>query len=59
MEHPTKVQLDLRLNFNCGCGFRSTDERESASHAIQTEHKLTIHGTLTKVELAQNKAVPR
>ena len=51
METPTKKKIDLQLNFNCGCGFRSTDVTESESHTMSTGHQITVSGTIKKLEV--------
>jgi hypothetical protein len=32
------------VTYDCGCGYRTDDERAAVEHAGETGHTMTIHG---------------
>jgi hypothetical protein len=40
------TEATLVRSFDCGCGFRSDDERLAQNHAIVMQHNVTIHGRI-------------
>ena len=40
------AEATLVRSFDCGCGFRTEDERLARNHAIVMQHNVTIHGRI-------------
>ena len=34
--------MAIKMNFNCGCGFKTTSQSMAEEHAVKTGHSLSI-----------------
>lgn len=39
---------DVRVHYNCGCGFSTMSEAEAVLHSDKMSHSLAVVGTITK-----------
>ena len=39
---------DIRISYNCGCGFSSTNLAEAVLHSDRLNHTLDVVGRITK-----------
>ncbi len=51
-----KNSLVLGIGYSCGCGFKTTAEKDAKGHCEMTGHCLTVLGTIRKPRLV--KAIP-
>ena len=40
------AEVQVRINYNCGCGFKTNELTEAANHCLQTGHQLSVLGTI-------------
>lgn len=43
----------INMSFDCGCGFRTDSLTTAAHHTRETEHTMTIHGSV-KPEISKD-----
>ncbi len=45
---------DIRISYNCGCGFSSTNLAEAVLHSDTMNHSLDVVGRITKDQKKKN-----
>ena len=38
---------EIKVQYNCGCGFVTTEESKAVDHVDKTEHTISILGIIT------------
>ena len=46
----------VEVQFNCGCGYKTTKPLEAKDHAVATGHTVTICGQVGSFERSENES---
>jgi hypothetical protein len=49
-EEKMAIEAVVKIEYNCGCGFRTNNAIEAVKHSSEKKHMLTVYGTVKPVE---------
>ena len=50
-----KKEVGSRIQYSCGCGFLTHDGKKAREHTSETNHAITVQGTICKNNKKQGR----